>query len=62
MRPSIRFGERVRVRKREGHLHPVYKHYSREQEIGAEPVGVLWSGYYRDLFNEGAIEVVEEDR
>lgn len=55
------FGERVRVRKQEAHEHPVYMQGSREQEIGAEPISVLWTGYYHDLQRSGAVEVVREN-
>jgi hypothetical protein len=58
---SPQFGERVRVRKSEAHEHPVYMQGSREIEIGAEPVSVMWGGYYHDLQRSGAVEVVPED-
>lgn len=57
---SPNFGDRVHVRKQEAHEFPVYQQNSREQEIGAEPVSVLWTGYYHDLRSSGAIEVVSE--
>lgn len=58
---SPQFGERVRVRKPEAHEVPVYMQGSREQEIGAEPTPVMWTGYYHDLQRSGAVEVVAEE-
>jgi hypothetical protein len=51
-------GVRVDVIKNPMHEHAVYKLGSREQEITAEPMGVQWNGYYRDLQNSGAILIV----
>lgn len=58
---SPQFGQRVLVRRPEAHEHPVYMQGSREQEIEAKPMSVLWTGYYHDLQRCGAVEVVSEE-
>lgn len=54
-----KMGTRVEVIKNPMHEHAVYKLGSREQEITAEPMGIQWNGYYRDLRQSGAIMIVE---
>lgn len=57
---DIRHGERVSIRRAEQHMSPVYKAGQRTMEIHREATDVRWSGYYRDLYREGAIEVVPD--
>lgn len=57
---DIRHGERVFVRRSAHHPVPVYIAGQRTMEIHGDAVSVRWSGYYRDLRREGAIELVPD--
>ena len=54
---DLRDGQLVKVRRMQGHQHPVYVEKHRAIEIGDEFVQIGWSGYYHQLRSEGSIEV-----